>query len=108
MATKLRIKSGDEVKVIAGAARGRVGKVLRVLPDDRKVVVEGVHRVTRRQRPAGGQAGGTIEKELPIDLSNVALWDAATQSTVKVARKVDENNRTFRVNRKTGQPIDKR
>lgn len=108
MPAKMRIKSGDEVKVVAGSDRGRIAKVLKVLPSERKVVVEGVHRVTRHQKPAGGQPGGTIQKDLPIDVSNVALWDAKAGRTVKVARRPVEGRSTQRVNRKTGEPIDNR
>jgi large subunit ribosomal protein L24 len=108
MPAKMRIKSGDEVKVIAGSDRGRIAKVLRVIPSERKVVVEGVHRVTRHTKPTGGQPGGTVQKDLPIDASNVALWDSKAGRTVKVARVRVEGKGTHRVNRKTGEPIDNR
>jgi len=72
------IKSGDMVMVVTGADRGRTGRVLRVLTDKNRVVVEGVNRVKRHEkvRPSargGGQEGGIITKELPVDLSNVTL-----------------------------------
>ncbi len=105
MANKMRIHAGDEVRVIAGAAKGRVGKVLRVLPDERKLVVEGVHRVRRHQKPANGTQGGIIEKELPIDASNVALWDANQKRTVKVAYQTEADGKKVRVDRKSRKPV---
>lgn len=103
---KVRIRSGDQVKVIAGKDKGRIGRVLRVLPAKRKVVVEGVGRVRRHHKPVGDQPGGIVEKEMPIDLSNVALWNATESRTVKVAFKVGEDGSKVRVDRKTGAPID--
>jgi large subunit ribosomal protein L24 len=103
---KLRIKSGDEVIVIAGKKKGTVGRVLRVIPAARKVVVEGVARVKRHQKPVGDQPGGIIEKEMPIDVSNVALWDAEANERVKVGYTILDDGRKVRVNRRTGAQID--
>jgi len=102
---KVRIKSGDEVKVIAGKDKGKIGRVLKVIPEDRKLLVEGVRRVRRHQRPVGEQPGGIIEKEMPIDVSNVALWNSEDQRTVKVGFAVLDGQKV-RVDRKTGNPID--
>jgi large subunit ribosomal protein L24 len=103
---KLRIKRDDTVKVIAGRDKGKVGRVLRVIPEDNRVVVEGVHKVKRAQRPAGDQPGAIIEKELSVHVSNVALWDSSAGATVKVAYKNNEDGKKVRVNRKTGAVID--
>lgn len=103
---KLRIRSGDEVLVVAGKDKGRIGRVLRVLPAERQVVVEGVRRVRRHQRPVGDRPGGIIEKEMPIDISNVSLWNAEDQRRVRVGYRIDENSRKVRVDRKTGAVID--
>jgi large subunit ribosomal protein L24 len=102
---KQRIRSNDQVQVIAGSQKGQVGRVVRVLPDEGKVVVEGVHRVRRNQKPVGDQPGGVIEKELPIDISNVALWNADDSARVKVGFKVIDGKKV-RVNRETGARID--
>ncbi len=103
---KLRIRSGDWVKVIAGKDRGHVGRVLRVFPKRRKVIVEGAARVRRHHKPVNDQPGGIVEKEMPIDVSNVALWNADEERTVKVAFRVAEDGAKIRVDRKTGAPID--
>jgi len=105
MKAKCRIKSGDEVMVIAGKNKGQVGRVLKVLPADRKVVVEGVHRVRRHQKPVGDAPGGIVDKELPVDISNVALWNSDESRRVKVAYRVVDGNKV-RVDRKTGADLD--
>jgi large subunit ribosomal protein L24 len=103
---KCRIKRGDQVVVIAGKDKGQTGRVLRVLPAKRQVVVEGVRRVRRHQRPVGDQPGGIIEKEMPLDISNVALWSAADGRKVKVGYRTLEDGRKVRVDRSTGAVID--
>jgi len=103
---KCRIKSGDEVIVVAGKDKGKVGRVVEVIPADRQVVVEGVRRVRRHRRPVGDTPGGIIEKEMPIDISNVALWNATERRRVRVAYRVVDD-RKVRVDRKTGTVLDK-
>jgi len=103
---KCRIKSGDEVIVVAGKDKGKVGRVVEVIPADRQVVVEGVRRVRRHRRPVGDTPGGIIEKEMPIDISNVALWNATERRRVRVTYRVVDD-RKVRVDRKTGTVLDK-
>ncbi|MEQ1501396.1 MAG: 50S ribosomal protein L24 [Myxococcota bacterium] len=103
---KCRIKSGDEVVVTTGKDKGKVGRVVRVLPTSRQVVVEGVRRVRRHRRPVGDTAGGIIEKEMPIDISNVALWNEPEKRRIKVAYRVVDGKKV-RVDRKTGAVLDK-
>ena len=103
---KVRIRSGDQVKVIAGRDEGRTGRVLRVLPEHRKVVVEGIAQVRRRRKPVGDQPGAIVEKEMPIDVSNVALWNADENRTVKVRIVVNDEGKKVRVDRSTNNPID--
>lgn len=106
MANRVKIRAGDQVKVIAGKSRGHVGRVLRVLPEERKVVVEGAGRVRRHHKPANGQQGGIVEKEMPIDISNVALWNSTEAKVVKVAYRTEGDGSKVRVDRKTGAAID--
>jgi large subunit ribosomal protein L24 len=103
---KLRIRTGDTIVVIAGKDRGTVGKVLRVVPDERKVAVEGVRVVKRHQRGVGEQPGGIVLKEALLDVSNVAYWDAAAERRVKIGYRVVDGKKV-RVDRKTGEPVDK-
>lgn len=103
---KCRIQSGDEVVVVTGKDKGKVGRVVRVLPDTRQVVVEGVRRVRRHRRPVGDMPGGIIEKEMPIDISNVALWNAAESRRVKVGYRTLDDDRKVRIDRSTGAVLD--
>lgn len=101
---KLKIRRDDMVVVIAGKHKGRTGKVLEVLPQEGRVVVEGVAIVKKHVKAQQDRPGTIIQKEAPIHVSNVALWDAAAGSRVKVGFKVEDGKKT-RVNRKTGAPV---
>jgi|NOAtaT_7_FD_contig_31_1640123_length_899_multi_6_in_0_out_0_2 large subunit ribosomal protein L24 len=104
-ANKVRIRKGDTVVVIAGKDAGRVGKVLRVRPEDRHVTVEGVAVVKRHAKPTNGQTGGIISKEAWIDVSNVAFFDAELGRPVKIGfRMVD--GKKVRFNKKTGAVLE--
>jgi len=103
---KFKIKRDDVVIVTAGKHKGRTGKVLQVLPEKSRVVVEKVNLVKRHVRPQGDRPGGTVEKEAPLHISNVALLDQESGKAVKVGRKFLEDGRKVRFNRKTGAVID--
>lgn len=102
-----RIRKGDEVVVIAGRDKGRRGVVLRVLPDDR-VVVENVNVVKRHQRPnpARGVPGGIIDMEAPIHVSNVMLWNPATQKGDRVGFRVLADGRKVRYFKSNNEVVD--
>ena len=102
-----KIRKGDEVVVLVGKDRGRRGTVLRRV-DDQRVVVEGVNRVKKhvRPNPMKGQVGGIVEKEMPIDVSNVALFNAATQKGDRVGFRVLEDGRKVRFFKSNGELVD--
>ncbi len=103
----LSIKKNDEVVVIAGRDKGTRGKVLKVDRDAGRVIVEGVNRVKRHTKPnQKNQQGGIIEKELPIAISNVMLFDskAGKPSRVRMGKNKDGNK--VRVTVKTGTVLD--
>jgi large subunit ribosomal protein L24 len=104
--SKARIKRDDTVVVIAGKDKGKVGRVLRVNPEDQNLVVEGVRRVKRHTKPVGDNPGTITEKENPIAVSNVALWNAAEKRRIKVGFKVLDDGKKIRVDKKTGLAID--
>jgi large subunit ribosomal protein L24 len=104
--SKLRVRAGDEVVVTAGRDKGKVGRLLRVDPTARKVVVEGVARVKRHTKPTEGRAGGIVEKEMAVDASNVAFWDSERGVRVKIGYALDKDGKKVRVDRKTGESID--
>ena len=100
----VRIKKGDTVKVIAGKDKGKTGKVMSVNAKNHTALVEGVNMVTKHSKPsAANQQGGIIEKEAPIDLSNV-MYSAQGQA-VRVGFSVQDGKKV-RVNKKTGEVID--
>lgn len=102
---KLKIKSGDVVKVIAGDHKGAEGKVLRVLREKNKAVVEGVNMVSKHTKPsAKNPQGGIVKKEAPIHVSNIALIDPKTKSVTRVGVKV-EGDKKVRVSKKSNQVL---
>ena len=104
-----RIRSEDQVIVIGGKDRGKRGKVLRVDPKKERVFVEGLNMIKRHQRPqqtAGGQtAGGVIEREGPIHVSNVMLIDPKDNKPTRVGTELVDGKRV-RVAKRSGQRLD--
>lgn len=106
MATR-KIKKGDEVVVLAGRDKGKRGSVLRVLGDDH-VVVENLNMVKRHTKPnpQRGEAGGILDKEMPMHLSNVALYNSDTGKADRVGFKVLEDGRKVRFFKSNGEVVD--
>ena len=102
-----KIRKGDEVILTTGKDKGKRGTVLRVL-DTGHVVVEGVNRVKKHTRPnpMKGITGGIVDKEMPIDISNVALFNSAAQKGDRVGFKTLEDGRKVRVFKSSGEVID--
>jgi large subunit ribosomal protein L24 len=102
------VRKGDTVVVIAGKERGKRGKVLRVLPERGRVVVEKVNMIKKHQRPTQKlRQGGIIEREGPIHLSNVMLVDPRGDRPTRVGVRVLADGRKARVARRSGEMIDK-
>jgi large subunit ribosomal protein L24 len=101
-----RIRKGDQVVVISGKDKGKRGDIVRVAGD--KVVVSNVNVVKRHTKPNPqlGQAGGVIEREAPIHISNVMLFNPASGKGERVGIKVLEDGRKLRVFRSSGEAID--
>ena len=108
----MKIRRDDQVKVIAGKDRGKTGRVLRVDPEKHKVYVEGANIVKRHQRPRSmdstkaGAAGGIIEKEGPVDISNVMLLDPSDNKPTKVGVRTADDGKRVRFAKRTGKMID--
>ena len=102
-----KIRKGDNVIVITGKDKGKRGAVL-VRLDEQRVLVEGVNRVKKhvRPNPMRGEQGGIIEKEMPIQISNVALFNPATQKADRVGIKVLDDGRKVRVFKANGEVVD--
>ena len=105
MATKLKIKKGDKVVVITGRDKGKTGEVLKVLREQNRLIVQGVHMVKRHQRQTMQVQGGIIEKEATIHVSNVAHLDPKTSKPTRVGYRMD-GERKIRVARRSGEAID--
>ncbi|HVB16980.1 MAG TPA: 50S ribosomal protein L24 [Stellaceae bacterium] len=104
---KLKIKKGDNVVVITGRDKGRSGEVLRVLPAEERLIVQGVHVARRHTKQSLGNPGGIIDKELTIHVSNVAHIDPQSGKPTRVGYKILDNGRKVRVARRSGEVLDK-
>jgi large subunit ribosomal protein L24 len=102
-----KIRKGDHVIVTTGRDRGKRGTVLRIV-DDEHVLVEGANRVKKHQRPIPmkGITGGIIDKEMPLHVSNVALFNPATKKGDRVGIRVLEDGRRVRYFKSNGEVID--
>ncbi|NSL53868.1 50S ribosomal protein L24 [Uliginosibacterium aquaticum] len=100
-----KIRKGDEVIVLAGKDKGKRGTVVRCV-DAERVLVEGVNRVKKHTKPnpVKGQVGGIVEKEMPIQISNVALFNPATQKADRVGFKI-EDGKKLRVFKSSGAVV---
>lgn len=102
-----RIRKGDEVTVIAGKDKGRRGTVMRVLPSG-KVIVENVNMVKKHKKPNPnrGVAGGIVDKEMPIDVSNVMLFNPETGKGGRIGFRTLEDGRKVRYFKSNGEVVD--
>ncbi len=102
-----RINKGDEVIVTTGRSKGQRGHVLRVI-NDSKLLVENVNMVKKHQKPnpAMNQGGGIVEKEAPIHVSNIQLFNPATNRADKVSFKTLEDGRKVRIFKSNGEAVD--
>lgn len=106
MQSKFHVRKGDTVQVIAGESKGKSGKVLEILTEKNRVIVEGLNLITKHQKPSAGKPEGGIKKvEGTIHISNVALIDPATGKTTRTGRKLNEKAKLQRYSKKTGDFI---
>jgi len=103
---KLKIKKGDKVVVLAGRDKGKSGNVIKALPTDNKVIVQGVNIAKRHQRQSATASGGIIEREMPIHVSNVSHIDPKDNKPTRVGFKTLEDGTKVRVARRSGEVID--
>ena len=105
----IQFRKNDQVKVIAGKDLNKVGRVLRVMPDTRKVVVEGVSFLKRHTRPnpAKNIKGGIVEREAPVDVSNVMIVCGSCEKATRIGHTFLSDGKKIRVCRKCGASLDK-
>ncbi|MBS3952914.1 MAG: 50S ribosomal protein L24 [Methylomicrobium sp.] len=102
-----KIKQGDEVLVRTGKDKGKRGKVIKVLSNE-KVLVEGVNQVKKHQKgnPSAGISGGIVEKDMPIHISNIGLYNPATQKADRIGLKFLEDGKKVRFFKSTKEVVD--
>lgn len=102
------IKKGDEVVVLAGKDRGKRGAVLKVLRDEDKVVVENINMSKRHTKgnPMQGSASGIVEKEMPIHVSNVAIWNPVAGKPDRIGVRILEDGRKVRYFKTNNEVVD--
>ena len=103
---KLKIRKGDLVKVIAGDSKGSQGKIVEVLVDKNRAIVEGANMVSKHTKPnAANPNGGIVKQEAAIHISNLMLVDPKTGKTTRVGRQKNNAGKLVRVAKKSGEEI---
>lgn len=101
-----KFKKGDKVVVLAGKDKGKTGEIITMMPAETKAVVKGVNVVKRHTRPSQTSAGGIIEKETPIHLSNLAVADPKDGNPSRVGFKIEKDGKKVRIAKKSGEVIN--
>ncbi len=103
---KLNFKKGETVQVIAGEEKGKQGRVLTIMFNDRRAIVEGLNMISKHTKPnAENQQGGIVKQEASIHLSNLMLVDPGTGEPTRIGRKKDKNGKLVRYSIKSGETI---
>ena len=101
-----KIRKGDRVIVTTGRDKGKKGEVMKVFPKENRALVSGVNTVKRHQKPSQRQQGGIVNKELPVQLSNLAHVDPKSGEATRVGWKILADGRRVRFAKKSGEVID--
>jgi large subunit ribosomal protein L24 len=103
---KLHVRKGDTVKILSGNDKGKEGKILEILIDKNRAIVEGINIITKHQKPSAGKPEGGIKKtEGTIHLSNLMLIEPGTGKAVRTGRKLDSKGKLQRYSKKSGEFI---
>lgn len=104
MSVKFKVKKGDEIIVIAGKEKGKKGTITKVITDESRVVVSGLNMVKRHTKASKTSAGGIIEKEAPLHVSNVALIDSKSGKPTRVGYKFEGDSKV-RISKRSGEKL---
>ena len=104
MSIKFKLKKGDDVIVLAGKDKGKTGKIVRMFPKQMKAIVSEINKVKKHQKPDNNQAGGIIDKEMPLHISNLSFYDPISKKPVKIGYKIQDNKK-IRINKSSGKEI---
>ena len=96
---KIKIKKGDEVIVLAGKNKGKTGKVLTVMPSINKLDVAGINIAKKHMKPSDKQSGGITEKEMPMQVSNVAYYDKESKKGIRIGYSFLKDGTKIRINK---------
>jgi large subunit ribosomal protein L24 len=103
----MKIRKGDSVKVMTGDGKGKIGRVLKTFPEKNRIIVEGVNLIKRHSRPSQkNRKGGIIEKEGPINVSNVMYYDNRTNAPARLGFRFLTDSKKVRINKKSGEIIE--
>jgi large subunit ribosomal protein L24 len=102
---KIKLKKGDEVIVTAGKDKGKTGKITLVRPKVGKAIVAGINKVKKHQKPDNNQAGGIVEKEMLIQVSNLSYYDPLLKKGVRLGYKLNDKKKKIRFNKNSGKVI---
>ena len=105
MGSKIKLKKGDEVIVLVGKDKGKTGKITLIQPSLNKAVVSGINKIKKHQKPDNNQAGGIVDKEMPIQVSNLAYYDTLSKKAVKLGYKFNDKKQKVRFIKITGKEI---
>jgi large subunit ribosomal protein L24 len=105
MAQKFKVKKGDEVIVIAGKEKGKKGKIVKVITTDSRVVVGGVNMIKKHTKPSRTGAGGIVEMEASLHVSNVALVDPKSGKATRAGYKISADGVKTRIAKKSGETV---
>lgn len=106
MTLKFKVRKGDRVAILSGKDKGKTGEILKMIPDVRRAIVQGVNMVKRHTAPSQAGAGGVVEKEASIHVSNISLIDPKDDRATRVGFKSLEDGRKVRYAKKSGEIID--
>ena len=106
MTLKFKVRKGDRVAILSGKDKGKTGEILKMIPDVRRAIVQGVNLVKRHTAPSQAGAGGVVEKEASIHVSNISLIDPKDDRATRVGFKNLEDGRKVRYAKKSGEVID--
>ena len=102
---KIKLRKGDEIIVLTGKDKGKTGKIAKVNPKKNNAIVTGINKVKKHTKPDNNQAGGIVEKEMPINISNLAYYDPALKKGVKLGFKISSSGKKTRYNKQSQKDI---
>ncbi|MCU0454827.1 MAG: 50S ribosomal protein L24 [Bacteroidales bacterium] len=106
MQKKIHIKKGDTVMVITGESKGQKGRVLEVIRDKNKAIVEGINMVSKHTKPhSKAPQGGIVKKEAPVHLSNLMLLDPSSGKPTRIGKRLNDKSKLVRYSKKSGEEI---